>query len=330
MPDGAPTIRPYRPGDDDAVLQCQNRGLGAHHDLDHWRWKFVRNPADRTLLMLAEHERDGVVGVYGATATVAQCDGQRVVVGQCVDHCVRSEHLQAGEHGLFVALGRAFLERWLGDGDDQALFVYGLPTAGWRSGARHLGWQVVRDWDIVFRDLPAGAPPRATPSELEVHPVARPAADVDALFAAIAPSLGVAIVRDQRWFDWRYATRPDRRYTLLECRERHSGRLRGVAVQAVADVVRAHTGFLLDWLVPADDHDATVALLAAAEQATRAAGSDLLCGVFNPMDPRFLSLQDLGYRVRGTPWFLTLRTARFDATYFRERWYFTLGDSDLV
>ena len=328
--DGALTIRPYAPGDDAAVLQCQNRAFACHQDLDHWRWKFVRNPAGRTLLMLAEHARDGIVGVYGAMAAPALCDGQRVVAGQCVDHCVRSEWLQAGEHGLFVTLGRAFLERWLGEGEGQALFVYGLPTAGWRSGARHLGWQVVRDWDILFRELPGGAPPRPVSAELDVGTVPSFDADVDALFARLAAEFGVTLVRDRAWFDWRYASRPDRRYTLLECRERRSGRLRGVAVHAVADVVRANTGFLLDWLAPADDLDTTTALLGAVERATQAAGSELLCGVFHPMDVRFQHLQELGYRVRGTPWFLTLRTARFDSLYFRERWYFTLGDSDLV
>lgn len=331
------TIRPFAPGDEAAVLACHNAvfappGAGrAERTLAHWRWKFAANPTGRVLQMLAVAGSGDVVGVYAALPVAVTCDGRRALAAQALDHCVRPEWLRhGGENGLFAELGQAFLARWLGTNGDQVLFLYGLPVASWRGGARHLGWQIARDWDATFRDVTAATPPRSVPGAVVVRRVECFDADTTALFTRLEPDLGVATVRDAGYLNWRYAAHPERRYTLFECRERAGGALRGWCVYTTGDVGRPHTSYLVDWLFPADDAEAMVALLAACEDAARTDGTGLLCSVCNPMDPRFLAIQELGYRVRGTPWFLALRTARYDTVFFREHWHFTLGDSDLV
>jgi len=331
------TIRPFAPGDEQAVLACHNavfadaaRGA-APRSLAHWRWKFVANPTARVQQMLAVHPQQGVVGVYGSLPVAITCGGRRAFATQAVDHCVRPAWLRhGGEHGLFSRLGQAFLDRWLGTGPEQSLLVYGLPGSGWRSGARNLGWQIARDWDLTFRDLTPDDRPRAMPAALEVHAVARFGVDTDELFARLEPDFGVATVRDQRYLNWRYADHPERRYVLFECRERPSGRLRGVCVYGVGDLLRPHTSYVVDWLQATNDHDTMTALLAAAEGRAQQDGTGLLCSVWNHMDPRFLAIQEHGYRVRGTSWFLAIASALYDLVFFRDRWYFTLGDSDLV
>lgn len=331
------TLRPLLPDEDEAALRCHNEVFAAAptgqppRSLAHWRWKFLQNPTGRLQQMLAVHPAAGVVGVYAAWPVPVTIGGRRSFAAQAVDHCVRPAWLRhGGDAGLFAHLGHAFLDRWLGTGDDQALFVYGLPVAGWRSGARHLGWQIVRDWDMTFRELSAGTPPRAVPGELEVRRVPRFDAACDGLFARLEPGFGVATVRDSRWLNWRYADHPERRYVLHECRERANGALRGVCVSVVGDVLRPHTTYLVDWLQSADDDAAMTAMLAAVEAQAQQDGTGLVASVWNPMDPRFLAMQDHGYRVRGTPWFLAIASATYDPVFFREKWYFTLGDSDLL
>lgn len=344
------TIRVADASDEAALLHCHNlafAGRAGPRTAAHWRWKFLANPTGRLWQMLAEHPRAGVVGVYAGLPLAVTCAGRRRVAVQAVDQGVRAEWLRhGGEPGLFARLGQAFLAEWLADAepgrdepggrgepaaaDERALFVYGLPGAGWRTGARHLGWQIARDWDATFRELPDGAPPRPVPGDLVVRAVPRFDADVDALYGALERGFGVATVRDARYLNWRYADHPDRRHVLLECRERAHGRLRGVCVYGVGDVMRPHTSYLLDWLHPADDGDTMTALVGAAEELARRDGTGMLCSVWNHLDPRFLALQERGYRVRGTPWFLAIVTNAYDTTFFREHWYFTLGDSDLV
>jgi hypothetical protein len=331
------TIREWRPGDDEAVLQCHNAVFADPHrgvperSLAHWRWKFAANPTGRILQMLAVHATEGIVGVYGAIPVRVTCAGRRWLAAQSVDLCVRPEWLaHGGGSGLFPRLGRAFADRWLGTRDDQVLFTYGLPVPAWRSGALHLGWQNVRDWDVTFRELPPDAPPRPAPGGLAVGAVERFDAATDELFARIEPELGLATVRDHRYLNWRYADHPDRSYALFECRERATGRLRGAFVYAVGDLVQRQTSLLVDWLQAADDGEAMTAMLAAAEERSRRDGTGLVCSTWNHADPRFVALQEHGYRVRGTPWFLGVAAAAYDVFFFRERWYFTLGDCDLV
>lgn len=330
-------IRSWVPADEDELLACHNavfadpaRGVPVRTRA-HWRWQYLDNPAGRMQSMLAVHPRAGVLGVYGAMPVRISVNGRRSIAAHAVDHCVRPDWLKhGGEHGLFTQLGRAYLERWLGTAAEQAMFVYGLPVTGWRSGSTHLGWQIVRDWDLTFHEFALDAAERPAPRDLVVRAVARCDADADELFTRLEPSLGLATVRDQRYLDWRYADHPDRGYTLFECRERATGRLRGLCVYGLSNVVRRQTSCLLDWLAPADDVDTTVAMLAAVERQARADGTGLVASVWNHMDPRFLLLQQHGYRVRGTQWFLAVASPIYDAVFFREQWYFTLGDSDLV
>jgi hypothetical protein len=330
-------LRPAEPADAGAVLACHNDVFAsgapgvAPRTLAHWTWKFVANPVGRVVQMLAVHPDAGVVGVYAGIPVPVSLGGRRFVAAQGVDFCVRGPWLKhGGVHGLFPRLGRAFLDHWLGTGDDRLLFTYGLPVAAFRSGALHLGWQVVRDWTATCRELPPGTPARAVPGQRVVRAVARFGADVDALFARLEPGFGVTTVRDSRYLNWRYADHPERRHTLFECRERCSDRLLGIAVYATGDLGRPHTGFVLDWLHDTADGDTLVALLAAVEAAAMADGTGMLVAVWSPSDPRFLAVQQQGWHVRGTPWFLVVASAAYDPVFFRERWQFTLGDSDLL
>jgi hypothetical protein len=330
-------IRPWQPGDDEAIVRCYNavfpdpaRGIAAR-SLEHWQWQFRSGPVDRMLHMLAVHDDGSVAGIYAGVPMRIWCQGTQRLAAQGVDFCVRPEwRRHGGEPGMFVRLGRRYIDDWHGTGNDQIAFTYGLPVPAWKNGSRHLGWLNIRDFDATFRELGSDAAPRPVPGDLAVGEVPRIGADVDELFARVRPRLGLASVRDRLWFDWRYAARPDGAYRQLECRERQSGRLRGVAVYGVGNLLRRHTSYLVDWLQDEDDHDAMVAMIGACEAFARQDGTGMLCSTWNHVDPRFLAMQELGYRVRGTPWFVVLATPCFDTFFFREQWYFTLGDFDLM
>jgi hypothetical protein len=330
-------IRPLLPADGPAAVRCHNLTFAevmpghAERSLAHWRWKFEATPAQRLMQMLAVHPHDGVVGVYGSVPLRTTFGGRRCLAAQGVDHCVRPAFLRhGGQHGLYAALGRSFFDRWLGAHDGQAQFVYGLPGASWGTAQKHLGWQIVRDFDITFRNLPADEPPRSVPADLVVRHVERFGPDTDALFARLEPGFGVATVRDSAYLNWRYATHPDRRYVLGECRERASDRLRGIFVYGTGDLLGRFTGYLVDWLQAVDDGDTMTAMLAAAEAEARRDGTGMVCSVWNHTDRRFVAMQEYGYRVQGTPWFLAVVSAIYDPIFFRENWYFTMGDCDFV
>jgi hypothetical protein len=326
------TLRPFRQGDEAGLLAGHNQ-IFPPRSLAHWQWKFRDNPTGQVHTMVAEHERDGIVGAYVTLPATFLVEGKPRLVGQCVDLWVLPQHRRAGPRpGLFVNLALAHYERWGGDRPDQNSFHHGWPIATWRIGQKYLRYEAVRDWDFLFREVPPGGlPERAVSGDVEVRSVARFGADVDALWAAFAPTTKLACVRDAKYLNWRYADSHDARYELVECRDRRSGALRGVAVLTRRDFVLPNTFFVVDWLVPADDHDATAALVAAAERRAGETGSSVLATLFQHRDPRFLQFQRLGFLVYGTSYFqVVIPFDVHDREFYAEHWYHTLGDSDLI
>ena len=326
------TIRPYQPGDEASLLKGHNQ-IFPERSLAHWQWKFGNNPTGQIHTMVADHEQVGIVGAYVTLPVHAAIEGQRRIIGQCVDLWVHPEHRSFGPRpGLFVNLALAHYEAWSGKGELQNSFHHGWPIATWRIGQKYLQYEMVRDWDFLFREMtPGGFAPRATSAEVVVRRVPRFDQDVDALWSTFATETQLAVIRDQRYLNWRYADAHDASYELYECREVASNQLRGIAVVARRDFVIANTCFLVDWLVPQHDVDATTALVATAEQRASQLGAGALATLFQHRDPRFLQFQKLGFLVYGTIYFqVVIPFDKHDTHFYKEQWYHTLGDSDLI
>lgn len=332
-------IRAFQPGDAEGVLANWNRvfptadGRIRPRGMDHWRWKFLANPLHRQDIVIAEHAEAGIVGSYPTIALPVWMDGATKVCGHVVDLVVDPAHRRAGERpGLFVQLGLSHYAHFGGIEPGRHEFHYGWPVPAWRMGQRYLHYENVRDWDFLFREAgPDGIPVRSAPAGLVVREVARFGAEVDALFERMKPQLKMAIVRDSAYLNWRYADAHDARYRLYECREAKNGSLRGICVYTVCDFLFPHTAFLVDWLLPEADGDATVAMVAAVEQQANRDGARALATLFPQLDPRFLRFQRMGFLVLGTSYFVVMaRHSTRETTWYRENWYHTAGDSDLV
>lgn len=326
------TIRPYQPGDEESLLRGHNK-IFPERSLAHWQQKFGDNPTGQIHTMVAAHEDDGIVGAYVTLPAHAKVEDQRRIIGQCVDLWVLPQHRRFGPRpGLFVNLALAHYKEWGGKGESQNSFHHGWPIATWRIGQKYLKYEMVRDWDFLFREMePGGFAKRSTSGELEVRKVERYDADVDALWQEFSKETQLAVIRDQRYLNWRYADAHDATYELYECREKTSNKLRGIAVVAKRDFVISNTCFVVDWMVPNDDADATVALVAMAEQRANELQASALATLFQHRDPRFLEFQTLGFKVFGTIYFqVVIPFDKHDTHFYKEQWYHTLGDSDLV
>ena len=326
------TIRPFQPGDETSLLAGHNQ-IFPQRSLAHWQWKFRDNPTGLMHTMVAAHEEHGLVGAYVTIPARFVVNGKPQIGGQCVDLWVLPDWRRHGPRpGLFVNLALAHYERWGGRGADQNAFHYGWPIATWRIGQKYLRYEIVRDWDLLFREVPPGGfPARPRTDDVVVRSVARFDQDTTALWTAMAPTMQLAIVRDAKYLNWRYADAHDAEYELFECRDRRSNALRGVMVLRLCDFLVPNTCYIVDWLVPSNDGDATVSLLATAEQRATALHANVLTTLFQHRDPRFVPFQKLGFLVYGSEYFqVVIPFGAEETQFYREQWYCTLGDSDLV
>ena len=332
------TIRAYQPGDEHALVEGYNAIFPQARSLEHWCWKFRDapigdNPIGRTQVAVAESAEAGIVGTYTSMMVRVRMEGEDLLAAQGLDMWVYPEfRRKAPRPGLFVHVGLKHYELFGGTNEGQARFHYGWPIPNWRIGQRYLRYENIRDWDFLFRETPAdGFPDRASSAELEVTRVERYGADVDALWEQLKDDAGLAICRDSAYLNWRYADAHDRDYELYECRERETEKLRGVFVFSRSDFLFPGSAFIVDWLCSADDDDATTAMVAAAERRTNESKRRVLATLFSQLDPRFLTFQKLGFLVYGTNYFLVVIPFDHRGTlFYREQWYHTAGDSDLL
>lgn len=326
------TIRPYQPGDEESLLKGHNQ-IFPERSLAHWQWKFGANPTGQVHTMVADHEEEGLVGAYVTLPVHASIEGQRRIIGQCVDLWVQPKHRRFGPRpGLFVNLALAHYEEWGGKGENQNSFHHGWPIATWRIGQKYLKYEIVRDWDFLYREMtPGGFAKRSTSDELEVLKVDLFNKDVNDLWTEFSKETQLAVIRDQRYLNWRYADSVDSSYELYECREKSSNKLRGIAIVAQRDFVIPNMCILVDWMVPQHDVDTTTALVAKAEERACALGTNALATLFQHRDPRFNEFQKMGFLVYGTIYFqVVIPFDKHDTHFYREEWYHTLGDSDLI
>lgn len=327
------TIRAFREGDEQALLAGYNAVFQKPRSLAHFHWKFRDNPVGAYHIAVAEHEQHGIVGCYASMPVRVRMEGEDLVAAQGLDMWVLPDFRRHGARpGLFVHIGWKMYEIFGGTAPGQARFHYGWPIPNWRIGQKYLRYENIRDWDFLFRTAQGGGfAPRATPAQLETRVVARAAADVDALWERIKDESRLAIVRDARYLNWRYADAVDTRYTIVECREKATGALRGVAVFTKTDFLFPGAGQIVDWVCPVDDDDAMTSLVAACERLATENGCPVLATLFPQMNPRFLKFQSLGFMVYGTTYFLVVIPFDTRGTlFYREQWFHTSGDSDLV
>lgn len=332
-------IRGYRTGDEHSLLTAYNKAFATAdgkikpRSMDHWRWKYLDNPTGQVHIALAHHREHGVVGSYATLPLRVWIKGEQRICGHSIDLFVLPEWRRHGARpGLFVHCGQKHSEIYGGRATGQMEFSYGWAVPNWRIGQKYLNYENIRDWDFLFREVPTGGfPVRNISTGLTVGEVSRFGADVDALWDQEKQTLPMAVVRDSSYLNWRYACAHDRKYRLFECREKNTGKLRGICVYTQCDFLFPNTAFLVDWLCPVDDDATMVAMVAAAEQTANTGGVNALATLFPQLDPRFLKFQRIGFMVLGTSYFLVTASIVDRGTlFYREQWYHTCGDSDLV
>jgi hypothetical protein len=333
------TIRPYRPGDEHAILRTFNLvfrevcGPGfVDRTLEQWRWAYLDNPAGhRISLAVAD---DGTIASQYAGMPML-CDtpwGEQRFV-HCVDsmtHPAFRQGLQA--KSLFVETCLPFWAHGRAVGD--ALF-YGFPVdAAFRIGQRYLKYELLRVIDFLIRELQAEPLP-AAPADVAVARVDAVPADVGGLYERVRADKQTLVRRDQRYLGWRYVDNPARGdYELWTARR--DGALVGLLVLKPGSGLAPDSATIVDWLVPEADAGAASALLSVAVRRQREEGRQRLLAVFPPWSHEHRALLAHGFAIVPSSTWLQRRLIhnvndpRFTAAHLANAWWYTLGDSDLA
>ncbi len=335
MPTTDLEIRAYREGDEIRIHECFQRVFDVGtpearlRTLDHWRWQFERNPTGlRRILVAVDHSAGDRVAAQYAGVPIRMFDrGESTIATQAVDSMVDPAYRRGLKRpGLFATIGAQWYSTFIRRDADR--LAYGIPVpASWRIGNALLRYEIVRTQPVLYREPLA---PLLPGRGIEVARVEKPGPEFDALFARLAPDLRYLAVRDAAFLDWRFASHPTFRYTILAARD--AGGLRGYAVVRQGDWLVLGNTILVDWLVPGGDIDAARELLRAAD-ALRAERRGPAMSVLLPdSNPWFRDLQHEGFEVAPTEYMTVVVStgAAYAPVTLRRDWFHTLADFDIA
>lgn len=329
-PAGRWIIRPYRSGDETVILNLFQRVFGVTRSLEHWRWKFLDNPAG-LYVRVAETPSGELIGHYGTLPVLMKWGDRNLILTQIIDVMVEPGVRRGLKRpGLFAMLSECSIASIGSPG--RASGGYGFPTPEHlRIGRRVSGYIGLHPVQTLVKDLNSGREKGEQRAWLLVaDELLRFESELDSLWRRCRQELEVGIIRDARYMNWRYVECPDVTYRLLAVRRRLSGSLEGIAVLRLGWGGQP-IACLVDWLVPAGAVGVAKMLLDYCENVARDAGMTHLQAWFPPYAwPHHLLFND-DYRPAPTIYhFIALSTSpEVSIEWAKERWYYTMGDSDI-
>jgi GNAT superfamily N-acetyltransferase len=310
-------IRPYAPGDEDAIQDLFQKSYGRSLPLEVWRWRFQDNPAGPAIIELA-WDGPTLAGHYAVSRVALRARGRDVATGLSG---TTMTHPGYRGIGLFPALARRTYECMRREG---MAMVWGFPNANSHRGfVQDLGWMDISEIPFLRLSMEK-ASPWAAVSDAFVE-LAEVDGRFDSLWEAAAPRDGVSVRRDCRHLTWRFESNPTETYRTLACVE--GGGLKGYAV-----FKRYDTEIQIVDILAADTDTGSRIVSRMVEMALSESAS-AVCLWLNCSDPLHWALERRGF-VNGAPvtYFGGLALeAGFEAcgAYDFRNWYLTMGDSDV-
>ena len=279
------TLRRYRDGDEQAIFELLNTTFGGWHSLEYWRWWYRNNPDGSSIIWLAE--QDGkIIGHYGmiprtmkvGNAYVAgsfACDAathpdyqgkgvfSSIVNKACLD--ATENHIAIG-YGFADTSGRIY-KRYERMGHICSM-VRMIKVLEWEQPLeRYVGKPLARGTAAAIRKIGAfrnsiGKMSRSTyPTGLTIEKIRRFDEKIDTFWDEISPNFKIIARRDHRYLNWRYASHPEKKYTIYKAVK--EGAILGYCVLAREHWQNLEIGVIMDIL---GYHDVVSCLIDEAVQ----------------------------------------------------------------
>jgi hypothetical protein len=359
------TIRDSVVGDEREILRLCQRLFGSSLTPEEWNWRTFGNPAGKTISLVAIEKDNGRLIGHMAGVPVDLRVGQFsrkafIVVDSVVDPLQQRRGIHAA---LSIVIGKRSAE-------SEAGFPVGLPNQQaylpvLKMGGSHLltipVFFKVLDWRRVVRAKlhsnflaqiagalgrpfqQSKAPEKST--EFTLQEVRRFESSLDELSDRVSPRFGICSKRESSLLNWRYFQRPGSPYSVFSISS--GGRWQGYIVIRLLEKWGLRLGTLVDLFFDPDCALAGQLLLHHAEKHLRAAGADVLWGLFSSPQiyrklfrkARFFKVSQLKglRRFHLVADFVIIDSLRpdldrRDGALLRQsdEWFLVLGDTDLA
>ncbi|MGE0086278.1 MAG: GNAT family N-acetyltransferase [Desulfococcaceae bacterium] len=216
-------IRPYQKEDAEEVISLWNLVFGKEMSRDIWNWKYTNNPYGYNILLCVS-ENKTVAVFYGGISYTANCMGQTVKIANLMDVMAHPEH----RGWMFIKTVKAYYDTY--GSPEKLTFLYGFP------GEKHyiIGQKLLRYKKLEkgLTYLLANAADNATCGSHFGNYI-RKTEKADGAFGLLwnkcADAYPFAVIRDDRFMQWRFFDHPVHRYEIWGYFSIFSKQLKGYA-----------------------------------------------------------------------------------------------------
>lgn len=305
-------VRPYRSGDEFALVELFQTAFGRRISVAHWNWKLKGQPSAVENVWLAASDERPVFQYAGIPMRLTLA-GATATAMVSVDTMTAPDFRR---RGLLTQVARQVYAAW---GAGGIAFVIGLPNEQWGSRAAALGWQrlfplqwLVRPlrpeamlahrlrmpilgraglagtlWNRYLSDRVRPDPGVRTERVRQAH------AGFDELWERCAGDATFSTVRDRKWVDWRFLASPSRRYEVTIAHR--TGRPAGYSAHSLLTNGDRTTAHLAELFVAKGDDASRDTLLHELLRELLAGSAEYLITLAVPGTPNFRWLRKAGF-----------------------------------
>ncbi|MFC2002742.1 GNAT family N-acetyltransferase [Chloroflexota bacterium] len=354
-------LREYKEGDERDILDLYKLVFGVEMSLEHWLWKYKRNPAGQPFIILAEAEQ-GIVGHFALLPRLMKVGDNASLGSLSVDTMVHPEYRCQGMH---VIMGRETCELAARRG---SVIAYGFSNQlSHRNATTKIGftssygggiplWIKPLDFETVLRKhftnntLLAKLGSKTAQLGMKLFyrsSKTRPTCSIkelssfderfDSLWDKFSKSYDIMVTRNRAYLTWRYLEKPSDEYRIFVAER--GEKLVGAIVVKCAEQVDFMIGFIMDMLSTPEEPEAGKELISAAVDHFAARQIDMAGCLMLPGAAYSRNLKGMGF-VKAPksllPQEMYLDVNNLVPQYQKasfvnpKNWFVTWGDHDVV
>ena len=299
-----------------------------------WDWKYDSFPfnSEPDPYILLMRDANKIIGMLGALSLRAFIRGEEYLISSGCDAIVHTSYRGRGLFARLIECNARDRRLGMGWGNSASNHIWADSTTG--------NFRVIpMIAPSFFHGYGLGRPPadaRAA-GKIEVIQIEKFDSRFDALWQSVRCDFPVAIIRDQRYLNWRYCERPDETYTRL-CAVRGDELLGYIVVRTAwkeqARGQRIRLGYLVDWTVKGRSFETLSLLVRHAFANIRRQGVRFVSA--RTTTPTFRSML---HRLGFVSWYwgpreyaitqVALQDEKLQVLNDMRQWFSTMGDGDL-
>ncbi len=311
-------MKPYSPGDEEAILSLFHQCFGKPMSMDYWQWRFLHNPVGSTMIELA-WEGNTLAAQYAVSPVLLTIKGEDYLTALSM-HTMTAPSFRS--RGLFPEMATQLYNRMSEQG---YLMVWGFPNKfSHRGFVRDLAWRDIYEIPTLYLDIENLRSLQDVPNC--ISQISRLDEMGDSLWERVKSNFKIIVKRDKKYLVWRYFQNPQNKYHVLGYYQQDH--LLGYVVY------KKYQNTYLDIvdILAIDDQISLELVLAVISTSIKEEiiGINMWLPLRNSLH---LDLEKLGFIINSpiTYWGARLLNPLSDVVELTDvrNWYYSMGDSDV-